>query len=366
MKVLLVSNATKEQVNTAVEIAQDWLTEQAIEHRQIYSEHLLINNPFLAELAAQVDQYDLVVSFGGDGTILRVSRMIGDSGVPLLAFNFGGMGFLASAQADAVLSALQQTINNKARIEERVFAEIAVTYDDGVSEQYLALNEVVISRGNFGRIVSLDLFINNTFMEKARGDGVLVATATGSTAYALSAGGPLLNPLYDGLVVVPISPHSLKAWSIVTGPEDTVVLKPSLDNAQRIVLFLDGEVLWSNEQAKQAIEAAALYGAPAAFAAEAEVLHDGEAVASAGGAGVTTGGAGATTGDNTPFSDNPGSLTRENTFLSDGLSGIESNSPEVISVAVRPSKARVRLVRLGQHDFYDQIASTFFGSSYDR
>ena len=359
MKVLLVSNATKEQVNTAVEIAQDWLTEQAIENRQIYSEHLLINDPFLAEWAAQVDQYDLVVSFGGDGTILRVSRMIGDSGVPLLAFNFGGMGFLASAQADAVLSALQQTINYKAKIEERVFAEIAVTYDDGVSEQYLALNEVVISRGNFGRIVSLDLFINNTFMEKARGDGVLVATATGSTAYALSAGGPLLNPLYNGLVVVPISPHSLKAWSIVTGPADTVVLKPSLDNAQRIVLFLDGEVLWSNEQAKQAGEAAALYGTPAAFTAEVEALHDGKLVASAGGAGATT-------GDNTPFSDDSGLLARESSSLSDGLSSIESYSPEVISVAVRPSKARVRLVRLGQHDFYDQIASTFFGSSYDR
>ncbi|MDR2956764.1 MAG: NAD(+)/NADH kinase [Coriobacteriales bacterium] len=298
MRVLLVSNATKELVSEACLLTSSWLNEQGITFDHISSERLLINEQFLAECASNVKCYDMVISFGGDGTILRVARMIGSSGVPLLAFNFGGMGFLTSAQPEAVLPALTAAMAGETHIEERAFAEIAVTYDDGTDEHYLALNEVAISRGNFGRIVSLDLFINNSFVEKARGDGVLVATATGSTAYALSAGGPLISPDYAGLVVVPISPHSLKSWSIVTGPADIVVLKPSLDNAQRIVLFLDGEVLWSNEALAQ--------------------------------------------GD------------------------LDSDIREVVSVAVSSSQTKLQLVRLNTHDFYEQVALTFFGSAYDR
>lgn len=320
MPVLLVSNATKVQVAEVLQTVREWLDNQGIQHRHIYSEQLLINNPYLEEQSRLVSDYDLVVSFGGDGTILRVSRMIGDSQVPLLACNFGGMGFLSAVSADGVIGALQAVFEGNTVTEQRTLAEIEVTYENGSVASYRALNEAVISRGNFGRIVSLDLYVNDCFIENARGDGVLVSTATGSTAYALSAGGPLVNPLYDGLVVAPISPHSLKAFSMVTGPKDVVVLKPSLENVQRIVLFLDGEVLWSSE---------------------AESGEAGE------GDGDTEG--------------RPG---RQGSGLSPGQNNgdeNESDSPEVISVAVRPSPVKVNLVRLKTESFYSQVARTFFG-----
>jgi NAD+ kinase len=312
MQVLLVTNSKKQQASEAVGVTADWLGARGIGFEHISSERLLISDPYLAERSASVSQFDLVVCFGGDGTILRVSRMIGGSGVPLLAFNFGGMGFLASAPAEALVTALESAVEGRASVDERYLAEIEVAYDDGSSESHTALNEVVISRGNFGRIVCLDLFINGNLLEKTRGDGVLVSTATGSTAYALSAGGPLVDPRYNGLVVVPISPHTLKSWSIVTGPVDVVALKPSVDNEQRIVLFLDGEVLWSTEDALSAAAMGNVESEP-----------------------------------NDP-------------------TGYRLSGPEVLSVAIRPSQACIKLLRPSAHDFYEQISLAFFGSAYDR
>ncbi|MCL2339989.1 MAG: NAD(+)/NADH kinase [Actinomycetia bacterium] len=300
MRVLLVANAIK-QTATGLASARDWLAAQGMEFEQITSEHLVLHDPFSSEWKERVQQFDLVVSFGGDGTILRVARMIGASKVPLMAFNFGGMGFLASDQSTALLQGLNSFASGAFSLDARTLAAVDISYADGSTEQQLALNEAVISRGNFGRIVSLDLLVNTVFLDRTRGDGVLVATATGSTAYALSAGGPLISPHYDGLVIVPIAPHTLKAWSVVTGPADIVTLRPSAENAQRLVLFLDGEVLWSP--------------------ANSEKLSQPPA--------------------------EPGSLA---------VSG-----PEILSISVRPSAAQLQIVRFTPHDFYSQIAQNFFG-----
>ena len=302
MRVLIVSHNEKEQVPAALASAVDWLRAQAIEFELLSSEHLVLSDPLLAQWAERVVDYDMVICLGGDGTILRVARMIGRSGVPLLSFNFGGMGFLAAEQASNMLLSLEAMLAGAYELDERTMLQVDVSYDDGSHDQQTALNELVASRGNSGRIVSLDLFINQTFMEKTRGDGVLVATATGSTAYALSAGGPIVNPHYDGLVVVPISPHTLKSWSLVSGPDDVVELRPSLENSQSVVLFLDGEVLWSSEAARLAGE----------------------------------------------------------------TSGYTEVGPEVLSAQVRPSGTGLKMVVPINHDFYGHIASTFFLSVLDR
>ncbi|MCL2137606.1 MAG: NAD(+)/NADH kinase [Coriobacteriia bacterium] len=324
MRVLLVSNATKVHAREAMQSAVEWLALEGIDSDCIFSERLVISDPMLAQWSGLVSQYDLVVSFGGDGTILRVTRMIGDSGIPLLAFNFGGRGFLASAQPENLIDALKSAVSSAASYEERALIEVEIDYSDQSIEVYKALNEVVVSRLDAGRIVSLEISINSQYIDSVRSDGLLVATATGSTAYALSVGGPLVRPSYDGMIVVPISAHTLKSWSIVTGSADVINIQPSTENTQQLVVFLDGEIR-----------------GPKPLDAGLEPV--GEEPAS------QTGSESAGVLSITPTSEEPG----QGVLVSEGLAVITS-------VTVRSSASRLKLVHYG-HDFYEQIVSAFFG-----
>ncbi|MCL2883387.1 MAG: NAD(+)/NADH kinase [Coriobacteriia bacterium] len=243
MSVLLVSNITKPEVAVHLQRIQERLDARHVDYQSASGEDLALAAPSSARLAAQIEEFELVCSFGGDGTTLRAARAIGLSGVPLLSFNFGNVGFLSGADQPQMLAALDAALDGRAEVDQRPLAQVDVVFANGLELRQFTLNEVAISRGNFGRIVSLNLYINDILIDNICGDGVLVSTSTGSTAYALSAGGPLIYPGFGGLVTVPISPHSLKAWSIVTAPTDCVSIAPHSNNAQSIVAFLDGEVL---------------------------------------------------------------------------------------------------------------------------
>jgi NAD+ kinase len=244
MKVLLFTNTTKSLTSQVMTSVCAWLKDHGVEYELFSSGIFEEEETRFDELAFTVDRFDLVCSFGGDGTTLRAAHLVGASGVPLLSYNFGRLGFLSGAGRADLIPAMEAAVNGTLTYDARALLEIKVSFEDGRSDRQIALNEVVVSRGHFGRIAALDLAINGTFIDTVEGDGVLVATPTGSTAYSLSAGGPIISPAHEGLCVVPISPHSLKTRAVVTAPGDTICLEPNKSNRQQLVLFIDGEVFW--------------------------------------------------------------------------------------------------------------------------
>jgi NAD+ kinase len=241
MRVLLIANKSKSSATSALEQVRSWLASQDISYKISSKGAFCPEDPEFLELREAVSDYDLVCAFGGDGTILQSARIIGRSGVPLLGYNFGRLGFLAGATDSELISALQAALDGRAKLDQRTLLEATVSFSDNSTSLCFALNEMAVSRGHFGRVVSLDLSIDEHYIDSISGDGLIVSTATGSTAYALSAGGPFISPGYEGLCIVPVSPHTLNARSIVTAPSELITLVPTATNRQRVFLFFDGE-----------------------------------------------------------------------------------------------------------------------------
>ena len=212
----------------------------------------------------------LVVVLGGDGTILRTAGLLGSSGVPILGINFGHLGFLANSNDDGVIAMVAEALADAVVRENRANLQIDVVLEgeadphdgEGAAEEgeygesdegpldsrahrsFFALNEMAITRGTMGRIIDFTLDISDARIAEMRGDGLVVASATGSTAYALSAGGPLVAPNYMGLVVVPLAPHTIRSRAVLTGENDIVRIDLSDNYASReATLFVDGELV---------------------------------------------------------------------------------------------------------------------------
>ena len=244
MKVLLFTNRTNDLTSQAMEEICAWLADKGVDYDLFSSGIFEEQGSSLDELRASITSYDLVCSFGGDGTTLRAAHIVGKTGIPLLSYNFGRLGFLSGAGVDDLIPAMEAALGGRLSFDARTMLEATVFYEDGRTDRQIAVNEITVSRGHFGRIVSLDLSINDTFIATVSGDGILVATPTGSTGYALSAGGPIISPAHGGLCVVPISPHTLTTRAIVTTERDVINIVPNKQNRQQLVLFIDGEVLW--------------------------------------------------------------------------------------------------------------------------
>jgi NAD+ kinase len=244
MKVLLFTNTEKGLTSQVLRSVCDWLEGRGIDYELFSSGIFEEEDTRFDEVHASIDSFDLVCSFGGDGTTLRAAHLVGTSDVPLLSYNFGRLGFLSGAGKADLMPALEAAVDGKLDYDARALLSATVVHASGRTERQMALNELVVSRGHFGRIVALDLSINGTFIDTVKGDGVLIATPTGSTAYSLSAGGPIIAPTHEGLCVVPISPHSLATRAVITAKGDTVRIEPNSLNRQRLVLFIDGEVFW--------------------------------------------------------------------------------------------------------------------------
>jgi len=241
LRVLLVANRTKDLTADALQQASAWLGAKGIQHVSTTSEDFEERDPDFLAFKEDIASFDLVCCFGGDGTVLRTAHLIGTAGIPLLSCNFGTLGFLTGAAGDELIPALEAAVSGQVTYERRVMLTTTVHYTTGQQAEHFGLNELAVSRGNFGRIVALDLFINDCFIDTIRGDGVLVSTPTGSTAYALSAGGPFISPTHEGLCIVPIAPHKLSSRAIVTAATDRIRLVPNALNKQSLVIFIDGE-----------------------------------------------------------------------------------------------------------------------------
>jgi len=184
---------------------------------------------------------DLIVVLGGDGTILRAARELEGCEAPILGVNLGNLGFLTSVRAEDLHESVQQVLRGEYRLSERHTLQTGLRRDGNPLETYCALNDAVISRGAISRIVQLQLSIDGEMLTEYVCDGMIFATATGSTAYSLSAGGPILVPTARGLIVTPICPHALSNRSVIVG-EESVIRCRVASAAGELLLTVDGQV----------------------------------------------------------------------------------------------------------------------------
>lgn len=187
------------------------------------------------------DQADFIIVLGGDGTLLGVSRRVGRFGTPIFGVNLGRLGFLTEVEINDLYSALEKIKAGKYIIEKRMMLEAIILNDNVQVDRFYALNDVVISKGAFARIVRLKTYVDNKYLDTFPADGLIVSSPTGSTAYSLSAGGPIVNPQNDLLIVTPISPYTLHARSIIVSDREKIYIEVEGDNNDEIVLTMDGQ-----------------------------------------------------------------------------------------------------------------------------
>jgi NAD+ kinase len=184
---------------------------------------------------------DLLIVLGGDGTLLAAARLLGERNVPILPVNLGGLGFLTSVTLDDLYPVLEQAIKGQARYSERVLLEARVMRQGKPFHCVRALNDAVLNKAALARIIDLELRVNGEFVCNYKADGLIVATPTGSTAYSLSAGGPILYPVVSAFVITPICPHTLTNRPLVI-PDNAKIEIGFAGGEAPIYLTVDGQV----------------------------------------------------------------------------------------------------------------------------
>lgn len=182
---------------------------------------------------------DLAVVLGGDGTMLSLARQLAPFGVPLVGVNQGRLGFLTDIPVREMTAALGAMLDGRYVEQQRTMLEVAVERPDGRSERGLALNDVVVNRGSLGSLIECAVDIDGRFAYAMRADGIIVATPTGSTAYALSAGGPILAPELASLLLVPVAPHALTHRPIAIGDQSSIAI--TVINGRDAGVHCDGQ-----------------------------------------------------------------------------------------------------------------------------
>lgn len=181
------------------------------------------------------EQAEIIVLIGGDGTLLSVAKQAVKQGVPIAGFNLGTLGFLTELNKDALEETLAEIFQQEVKISERKILEICFK-----GEQYFALNDVVASKGYIARVIELKLMIDRLEVAVIRADGLIISTPTGSTAYSLSAGGPIVAPEVNGIVITPLCPHSLTLRPFVI-PDDSKIRVQLKSKSEKVHMTMDGQ-----------------------------------------------------------------------------------------------------------------------------
>ncbi len=188
-----------------------------------------------------IGKANVAIVLGGDGTILGVSRFAARHGVPIIGINLGTLGFLADVELAEIDGALNKFMNGEYRIDERFMLEAHVKCESGGGESFTALNDIVISRASYRRMVALDVEVDGHFLASYDGDGVVVATPTGSTAYSMSAGGPVVEPSLGVCVITPICCHTMSSRPMIVpgGSKINIKFRGTFDDMS--MLTADGQ-----------------------------------------------------------------------------------------------------------------------------
>lgn len=183
---------------------------------------------------------EIIIVFGGDGTLLSVARLVGKRMIPIFGVNLGGLGFITEiARNEVCQETIDKILNEKYHFEERIMLWAEVHEERKVISQHIALNDVVINKSALSRMIELEIYINNQYVTAFRADGLIISTPTGSTAHSLSAGGPILYPTLETFVITPICPHTLTNRPIVIS--DKFKIEVEVKNGDDIYLTMDGQ-----------------------------------------------------------------------------------------------------------------------------
>ena len=183
---------------------------------------------------------DLILVLGGDGTLIAAAREAAPFGIPVLPINLGSLGFLTSFTLEELYPALEETIAGHLEASERMMLTASLVRDGKVVDSQRVLNEAVITKGALARMIELELLIDGEFVCRYRADGLIVATPTGSTAYSMSAGGPIVHPAVESIILTPICPHTLSDRPLVVGDCCNVEMRLR-GAAESVYLTLDGQ-----------------------------------------------------------------------------------------------------------------------------
>lgn len=210
-----------------------------IEHERI--EHETGCGVEMVEPERLAGTVDLILVLGGDGTMIATARMMGDAEVPVIGVNYGGLGYLAEFRIEELFSALEAILQGDYKVQRRMMLAVELRRGEELVTQNRVLNDVVINKSALARIIEIEAYLNEQFVNSFRADGLIVATPTGSTAYNLSAGGPVVYPSMEVVVITPICPFTLSNRPIVV-PEDSLIdVRLKTDN-EEVALTLDGQV----------------------------------------------------------------------------------------------------------------------------
>ncbi|MDY2778104.1 MAG: NAD(+)/NADH kinase [Collinsella sp.] len=243
MKVFLVPNYYKQEAIQSGLVLELWL------ERQGYEVAWAADQRSLLQSEPEVEGSDLIISLGGDGTLLRAVRIAGEREIPVLGLSYGHLGFLTAASPEDgdVLSVVADALAGEMHVSRRSMlrARVVSRLDDGRESTLVSvgLNDMALTRGPLSDLVEFDITVSGHHIDRLRGDGVVVSTATGSTGYALSAGGPIVSPDFTGLLCVPIAPHTIQARAFMTSPSDVIEVSMSTSRPSVPAIAVDGQFL---------------------------------------------------------------------------------------------------------------------------
>ncbi|UOD34609.1 NAD(+)/NADH kinase [Deferribacteraceae bacterium V6Fe1] len=186
------------------------------------------------------DNADLVIVLGGDGTLISAIRLLQEKSTPVLGINLGRLGFLTDTKIEDATSTLQEVFSGNYMIEKRMKLNVLVKNKDNATFKAQVINDLVINKGALARIIDIDVTVDNLFMNTYRADGIIISTPTGSTAYTLAAGGPIVYPTLNSIIVTPICPHALSHRPIVLHDTSKLRLKVK-DLDDKVFITCDGQ-----------------------------------------------------------------------------------------------------------------------------
>lgn len=241
MKVLLVPNHTRADAIAGGRELESWLEGEGVSVAWAHDKRLFPARQTSAKGC------NLVVSLGGDGTLLRAAKIVGYSEIPIVGISYGHLGFLTSAGPEDLIGTVAAALAGELHVSHRATLAITADFERADGSAYsldsFALNDLAVSRSGQGSVVEFDISVSGHHIDRLRGDGFVVSTATGSTGYALAAGGPIVTPEFSGMVCVPIAPHTIMARGFLTSPSDVVEITMSPERPSKRHFIADGQPL---------------------------------------------------------------------------------------------------------------------------
>lgn len=230
----------------------DWLQPKGVdvyiekEMGALFSPALLGPSLHWIEREEFPEHVEMIIVLGGDGTLLSVARLVGDHGIPILGVNLGGLGFLTEITLEELYQVLERVVSGHYTADERVVLHAAVLRRGERMAEFNVLNDAVINKGALARMIDIETTINGEYVTTFKSDGLIISTPTGSTAYNLSAGGPIVYPSLHCIIITPICPHMLTNRPIMI-PDDVVIRATLKTKQQEVLLTLDGQQGFSLE-----------------------------------------------------------------------------------------------------------------------